>query len=388
MSALFWILPSVFPALLVVWVVHRTDKEREPPWLVLVTFGLGALLSGVALYLEQRAAAWTGLDLRTDVAGDAGALLFLFALVAPFNEAAKVAATWPAFLSRHFDEPYDGIVYSSAAALGFAAVENAMLLRSAPIGWVSVLRALLALPAHLFFGALWGYALGRAKQSKRPGAIFPAAWVFATACHALYTHLNYGRGSGALVATIPLLLAMGLISVFAANDLRQRGPRLSQAVPSTRGSFVYVSVPPSLRSVREAMRKADQPIVLRWVMYGALVTLGAIFAAVAVAVGVALWAHIDFASVTEEDVMSTGPVAILGAAILAAFPLSGYLIAKASGLRSLLEPALAVGLAIVLLLFFLGVAAPIAVLFALAFSPVAWGLACAGAWVGRVQGAA
>ncbi len=48
-----------------------------------------------------------------------------------------------------------------------------------------------------------------------------------------------------------------------------------------------------------------------------------------------------------------------------------------------LEPALASGLAIVLILVLLGLAAPVALVFALAFSPIAWALACAGAWVGR-----
>jgi hypothetical protein len=43
----------------------------------------------------------------------------------------------------------------------------------------------------------------------------------------------------------------------------------------------------------------------------------------------------------------------------------------------------ATALAIVAVLILLGFAAPIALVFALAFSPIAWGLACAGAWIGR-----
>jgi hypothetical protein len=62
---------------------------------------------------------------------------------------------------------------------------------------------------------------------------------------------------------------------------------------------------------------------------------------------------------------------------------SGYLSAKASNLPTLLEPALASGLAILFMLVLLGLAAPVALVFALAFSPIAWALACAGAWVGR-----
>src|SRR5262245_5620406 len=168
------------------------------------------------------------------------------------REASKVAATWPAFRSRHFDEPYDGIVYSTSAALGFAALENALMLRASGGGAIWIARALLALPAHVFFACTWGYALGRAKQIKRPGAIFPFAWLLATAAHGLYAHLVYGRGPGALVGTLPLLLAMGAVAWFAGRDLKARGDRTTRSsVYGTmeRPSFVYVSAPPSLKTV-------------------------------------------------------------------------------------------------------------------------------------------
>jgi hypothetical protein len=58
------------------------------------------------------------------------------------------------------------------------------------------------------------------------------------------------------------------------------------------------------------------------------------------------------------------------------------LVARASGADSVLEAALSTGLAIVGMLVMLGLAAPVAVVFALAFAPIAFGLACAGAWVG------
>src|SRR5687768_8536069 len=154
--------------------------------------------------------------------GGAGSMLFLFGFVAPLREAAKVAAMWPAFRSKHFDEPIDGLVYGSAASLGFATIENAIMLRDHPFGGVWIARTAIALPAHVFFACMWGYALGRAKRTKRPGAIFPAAWVAAFAAHGLYIHLVYGRGPGALVGTIPLLLAMAAMTSFAIRDLRQR----------------------------------------------------------------------------------------------------------------------------------------------------------------------
>ncbi len=179
---------------------------------------------------------------------------------------------------------------------------------------------------------------------------------------------------------------MGGIAWVAARDLRSRGDRPSRGRDSSRlsrASFFYVSQPPSLRSVRAALRRADQPLMIRWVVFGALVTLGAMIAGLAFSIALGHWAHIDFSVVDERDVTTTAPVALLGSGLLMAFPISGYLIARASSLPTLLEPALASALAIVATLVLLGLAAPIALVFAAAFSPIAWGLACAGAWVGR-----
>lgn len=380
-----WIVPSLVPALLLLAVVYFSDRNREPWPLVLLVFVLGGAGKGLTALAEGRAAAWTGLDITTSVAGNTGSLLFLFGFAAPLREASKVAAMWPAFRSRHFDEPIDGLVYASAAALGFACVENALMLREHAFGWIWIARTAVALPAHVFFACAWGYALGRARREKRPGAIFPASWLVATAMHGLYAHLVYGRGPGALVGTVPLLLAMAAATYFAIRDLAARGERSSRtSVLLERVSSLYVgSAPPSLRTVREAMRREGQPITVRWILFGALVTVGAMTAGLALSVAIGHWAHVDFSIVDEHDVTTTGPVALLGAGLLAAFPVSGYLIAKASNLPTMLEPALASGVAIVSTLALLGLAAPVALIFALAFSPIAWGLACAGAWVGR-----
>src|SRR5579883_2130282 len=180
LATLRWLAPALLPAVLFAVLIYRTDKNREPIWLVALTFAFGGLASGIAFYVVRKAAHFTGLDVRSSVAGSTGSLLFLFTLVAPVREAAKVAACWPAFRSRHFDEPYDGVVYASASALGFAAVENALVLYQHPTGGAWLARVFLALPAHVFFACTWGYGLGRAKESKRPGAVFPAAWMGAT----------------------------------------------------------------------------------------------------------------------------------------------------------------------------------------------------------------
>ena len=386
LATLRWLVPATLPAALFAYLVYRTDARREPPWLVVLTFVLGAVAALVSLLIVSRVAGLTGLDVRVSAAGERGALVFLFFVVAPAQEAGKVAAAWPAFLSKHFDEPYDGVVYAAASALGFAAVENGFVLHAHPAGAIWLARALLALPAHVFFACLWGYALGRAKQSKLRIPIFPPAFVMAIVAHGLYAHFVYGRGPGALLAVTPLLAAMGLLAWMLARDLRQRGGEGPARVPSSAGRLSRLSVvatPPSLSAVRSALRRADEPLKVRWVLLGALVTIGAMIVGVGAGVVGAHLLHVDLSTVDEHDVGAAAPVLLLGVGLLASFPTSGWLIARAAGVRTLLEPALACVLALVVTLVGLGLAAPFTVVFGLALSPIAWVLACFGAWIGR-----
>lgn len=385
-----WLLPSVLPALLALVVVWRSDREREPIGMVLGTYALGAIFGGASFFIEHKAAEFTGLDVQTNVAGQVGALLFLFALVAPMREAMKVAACWGAFRSRYFDEPYDGVVYASSASLGFATLDNALILRSHPeLVWIA--RTLLALPAHVFFACLWGWALGRAKQLRTPNAYFPVLFVVAVFGHGLYTHFVYGRGPGAMLVAAPLLLAMGAITYFVGRDLikaksetdpddTRLGSRISMLA---RGSLDALSKPPTLKSFREALRRRERPLMVRWVVFGTFVTFGAMIVGIATSVVLGHVANVDFAIVDEHDVSTTAPVALLGAGLLAAFPLSGYLVARAAAVATIAEPAAASALAIGVTLVLLGFVAPVVLVFALALAPIAFGLACAGAYVGR-----
>jgi len=391
-TILRWLLPAVLPALCALAIVWRTDKNREPVRIVLGTYVLGVLLGALSFYVESKAAAFTGLGVQADVAGEASALLFLFALVAPLRESMKVAAAWPAFKSKHFDEPYDGVVYASASALGFATLENAFVLHAHPEGWVWIARTLLALPAHVFFACLWGWAMGRAKQSRTPSAYFPVLFTMAVGGHGFYIHFIYGRGPGALLAAIPLLLTMGAVSLFIGRDLvRAKNLLVDPKDSRLRASVTRLSIaslealsrPPTLKGFREALARRRQPLLFRWVFYGIFVTFGAMVVGLAGSVVLGHVAHVDFSAVDEHDVSTTAPVALLGAGFLAAFPLSGYLIARASAVTTIAEPAASSALCIGVSLVLMGFVAPVALVFALALAPIAFGLSCAGAWVGR-----
>ena len=88
--------------------------------------------------------------------------LFLvsFVVVGPIEELCKYAAVrFSVYRSAEFNEPLDGLVYSSAAALGFASLENVFFtIQNGPA--VMLVRAPLSTLGHVFFAAMWGYSLG------------------------------------------------------------------------------------------------------------------------------------------------------------------------------------------------------------------------------------
>ncbi|HEX6766641.1 MAG TPA: PrsW family glutamic-type intramembrane protease [Polyangiaceae bacterium] len=355
------------PLVLAYFVFRRVErKEGASRALALVVAALGALAAAAALAVEHFVLAWTDLSFEASRVGAGGSLLAMFLLAAPLEEGLKVLVVFSAY-RRRVRSPRHGLAYAVAAAAGFAAVE---------VVWTGVhdgtapVRLLLAVPAHLFFAGIWGYALGVARGHDR---WFRAAWLVAMLLHGLYDHIVFGRGPGLLVATIPMLLFMAVLSFMALRgEGGQRIPRRLKRV-----------APPSIEAVRERLAHRDRRLALRWVVVGAFVTQGLIVVTVAAAVVAGNRFGMDFALADEADVRAAGPLVLLGVAVLAAFPVAGYLVARASSAGGLLEPALAAALTVGLLVGVFWLAAPIGVLLALAVAPIALALACGGAWIGQ-----
>ncbi|MBM4362944.1 MAG: protease PrsW, partial [Deltaproteobacteria bacterium] len=238
---------------------------------------------------------------------------------------------------------------------------------------LGVTRALAGLPAHAFAAGLWGYALGE----RGHGGRFAPAWLLAVAIHAVYDHVVFGRGPGMLGVGVPMLVAMGLLTWSALRDIAPSTVDVA-ALPLP----VHLPEPPRLRDIRRALQRTDRPVALGWVLTGAFVNVGTIVAALVAAVVAARSLGIDLAAADEADMRANGPLILFGSAVLGAFPVAGFVVARASGTRSLVEPALAAAIALVMTAALLSATAPIAVLVVLALAPVAFGLACVGGWFG------
>jgi len=345
---------------------------------------LGAGLYLPALLGKRWVLNWADIDVTTH---DSLALLFYtFLVVAPLEQALRVGAVLPVYKSDQFYSPFDGVMFPSASAMGFATTQTAVYLWGAPPLGTELLRAMLAVPASVAFAQLWGYALGRDKSKRLGGRFFNGAFIVAVLFHGIYDHIVFARGPTALIAAIPLLVSVGVVAGFGARDLYRRGHAYK---PSSRAArrFLRSIQPPSLRAMREALRRTERPVMLTWIAFGALVTTGVITAALAGALYLGHRLGVDFAAVdrSESAAAATPPLVLLGCAVLAAFPVAGFLVARASSTRTVLEPAMSAALAITGTLVLLGFAAPVAVVFALACAPIAFALACAGAWVGLAR---
>ncbi|HEV8244944.1 MAG TPA: PrsW family glutamic-type intramembrane protease, partial [Polyangiaceae bacterium] len=369
----------IVAVLLVLWpfglglaVFLRAESPLLPSRrLSLAEFGAGALLSVAALTLERYVLGWTELSFEVGQSGVAGALLATFLLAAPLEEGLKVFPVWALYRARRIAGARMGAAYGAACGAGFAAVEA--LAGIAHQTWGSdVLRLALSAPAHVFFAGAWGYALGAGRRAR--GRWFSITWFVAMLLHGLFDHILWGRGMGQVIAVAPLLLFMLLGSWLALRS-----------TPPLTGAVVHsiFPEPPSIETVRAALRRPkDHPLMLRWIVFGSFVTLGLMLVSISGAVLLGRRLGVDFALADQTDGRAAGPLMLLGAAVLLAFPLAGYLVARASATHSLLEPAWAAALTVALLVGLLALAAPIGVLFALAVAPIALGLACGGAWVG------
>jgi len=161
-----------------------------------------------------------------------GQLLFFLVNVGLVEEFAKLLAVrLTVYGNREFQEPSDGLVYSGAAALGFATAENVKYVLG--FGDPSVLlgRSLLSTFGHVLMSACWGYALGRAKQGG-PRFVTVQGLGWAALGHGLFDFwLMQGRqlvAVGVLAALFGLLRLRTVESGLASRHRIARAHRVKE----------------------------------------------------------------------------------------------------------------------------------------------------------------
>lgn len=232
---------ALLPAIVLIVYVYRHDKvESEPVGLVARVFFLGAASGIVAGIIE-------GILIGTLEAFMDGGLLMIFIeyfiCVAAVEEACKYACLNSVKRHPAFDYVFDAIVYSVAAALGFAALENVLYVFDGGLE-TALVRAILSVPGHAADGVVMGVFFGLARQRELRGnkagarTFYWLAFLLPTIEHGFYdAALSLDSDFMALVAVVFDLAFIVVAFVLVKRTSSKDAPLQPQAAPRVEGGY-------------------------------------------------------------------------------------------------------------------------------------------------------
>jgi len=210
---------SLAPGLAIVLFIYLKDKhEREPFWLLLISFLYG-VLSTFVTYLV----AWpvdSYVVFQAESLSDQFVNAFLkVALIEEFSK--FIFIRFVLYRNKNFNEPFDGIVYAVMVGMGFATLENFLYVFQYGIA-TAVLRMFTAVPAHAMFAVLMGYYLGKAKFIHSRELYYSVvALLVATLFHGAYDYFWF-------ISYVPGIWLGAIVSLVVAFIFSRRAIRLHQ----------------------------------------------------------------------------------------------------------------------------------------------------------------
>ena len=182
---------AVIPAMIWLAFFYAQDvREPEPKQLVLGVFLIGALLAisvGIPLIENTyRVSEWLGSSAVVNVLGS----ILVIGFVQQFLVYASVR--YSVYLSAEFDERVDGVLYATAAALGYATMSNVhYVIGSGGVNLsAGVIRVVVTTMALGSFGGLIGYFLGRCKFEDEPLWWMPLGVAVAATLNGLFAYVR------------------------------------------------------------------------------------------------------------------------------------------------------------------------------------------------------
>jgi protease PrsW len=230
---------ALVPAAIWLSFFYQLDRlEPDPKGYVLGVFVLGALLAGtIGIPLVDRVfrvSEWLYADTLTTLLGS----ILVVGFVQEFLKYAAVR--FSIYTSPEFDEPTDGVIYATAAGLGYATVLNLQfVLQSGGVDLTAgVIRMVVVALAQASFAGIIGYFLGRAKFESEPLWWMPLGITLAAVANGLFNWLRGqlvqgGLSQGAALANpwLGLVLAglVAAVTTAAVTWLVQRNIRAALA---------------------------------------------------------------------------------------------------------------------------------------------------------------
>lgn len=161
---IWYIFIALIPGFFWVWFYLRKDKNPEPRKLIIKIFLWGMLITIPAIAFEFAAEFFIPFIESGDFLVVIISSLFI---VAPIEEFLKYYVIKKvAFNSPAFDEPIDGIIYGVVAGLGFATLENILVILAEGQNAI-ILRFATATLMHAITGGLIGYYVSKVKFSNK-----------------------------------------------------------------------------------------------------------------------------------------------------------------------------------------------------------------------------
>lgn len=161
---------AILPSVLLSGYVYKKDViEKEPKSLLVLLFIFGVISTIPVIFTQQLIAEVFSMEPVTTSSDIFAAFFESFILAGMVEESCKWLFTYlHTWSHKDFNHIYDAIVYAVFVSLGFATIENVLYVFTFGIG-VAVLRAILSVPAHAFFGVFMGIFIGRAKKAELEG---------------------------------------------------------------------------------------------------------------------------------------------------------------------------------------------------------------------------
>ncbi|OQX56279.1 MAG: hypothetical protein B5M53_02300 [Candidatus Cloacimonas sp. 4484_209] len=205
---------ALAPGLFLLIIFYFIDKEREPFVLVFATFFAGVAASIPVAILEIFAKS-IFLPFSRVIPQHILQVSYIFLVVGPVEEVLKFGAVMAVvFVSREFNEWYDGILYGMVAALGFATLENIIYVLSLGLQ-TGFMRFFLSVPAHALFGGIMGFFLSGAKFSRKTFIWLLGALLIPIILHSLFDGFLASGNIYVTLMVIPLSIAMWIFLVLA-----------------------------------------------------------------------------------------------------------------------------------------------------------------------------
>lgn len=154
---------AVIPTIILGYFVYKKDiLEKEPIGLITTLFCLGTAIILPAIILENV------ITLILPITSNEilNCFTLSFFCVALVEEGLKASMAYEiAWRNKNFNHIYDGIVYCVFTSLGFATLENILYVFTYG-NMTGILRAIVSVPGHAFFGVTMGYYMGFAKYNE------------------------------------------------------------------------------------------------------------------------------------------------------------------------------------------------------------------------------